>query len=70
MQRETITIAAVSSLVATIAEALVVAVATVMTAPTKTWQQQQKEHLFTKTCNNQSSSNTKAEHTTLNKTPT
>ena len=68
MQRQTTTMAAV--LVATMATALVTAAATVMTAPTKTWQQQQKERVFTKTCNNQLSSNTKAEHTTFNQTPT
>ena len=42
MQRETTTMATVSPLVSMTATALVAAVSTVMTAPTKTWQQQQK----------------------------
>lgn len=64
------TMVTVSSLVATTAAAVVATAATVMTAPTKTWQWQWGEIFTMKTFNNQSSSNTKIEHTTFHQRPT
>jgi hypothetical protein len=60
------TMTAMSILAATMATAVVATEATVMTAPTKKHgSNNDEEHLPMKTCNTQSSSNTKTEHTTF-----
>jgi hypothetical protein len=54
--------------------AVVTTASALKTAPTKTLQKHvnknEGDHLLMKTCNNQSSSNTKTEHTTFHQMPT